>query len=109
MAFDCPTLTSALAAFSSAHLALQDGAFRDVALRHRGQVLAGLRDALTEGTLSTEMSLATSLVLCSMESISDPSGTWSDHLSGAAAILRPRGAVAVPTADSDGGLIEEDA
>lgn len=96
MAFECPALTFALAAFSSTHLALRNDAFRDISLRHRGQVLAELKHAVAQGSISEEMCLATTMVLCSMESISDATDSWTHHLAGAAATLLPRGEREIP-------------
>lgn len=89
MAFECPTLMYALAASSSAHIALRDKKFENMALRHRGLTLSTLGTAMDRGTLSGEMCLADAMVMCSMESISDATKTWINHLSGAAAALLP--------------------
>ncbi|KAF4806900.1 Zinc cluster transcription factor CZF1 [Colletotrichum siamense] len=87
MAFECPSLMYALAASSSAHLALQDDIFQVRALQHRGNAMAELKSSITKGSLTREMRLATTLVLCSMESISSGIDDWIHHLSGAAACL----------------------
>lgn len=91
MAFDCPTLLDAMAAWSSAHLALRDSSFHDASLQHRGRVLANLSAALQDGSLSGEMCLAVAMSMCSMETISEAtSGSWAHHLSGAAAALQSK-------------------
>ncbi|KAK2038930.1 hypothetical protein LZ31DRAFT_559242 [Colletotrichum somersetense] len=87
MAFESPALMYALAASSSAHLALQDDDFRVAALQHSGLALAELKASMSRGTLTREMRLAATLVLCSMESISCGTDNWVHHLSGAAACL----------------------
>ncbi|KFG85443.1 C6 transcription factor OefC [Metarhizium anisopliae] len=90
MAFDCPTLLDAMAAWASSHLALREPSFRDTSLLHRGRVLANLGAALRDGSLSGEMCLAVAMAMCSMETISDAtSSSWAHHLSGAAAALQP--------------------
>ncbi|KAL6884264.1 fungal-specific transcription factor domain-containing protein [Trichoderma longibrachiatum] len=92
MAFDCPALLDAMAAWSSAHLALRDPSFHGTSLQYRGRVLANLSAALQEGSLSGEMCLAVAMAMCSMETISDAtSSSWSHHLSGAAAVLQSKG------------------
>ncbi|KAL7928175.1 fungal-specific transcription factor domain-containing protein [Trichoderma chlorosporum] len=91
MAFDCPALLDAMAAWSSAHLALRDPSFHDTSLQYRGRVLASLGDALQENSLSGEMCLAVAMAMCSMETISDAtSSSWAHHLSGAAAALQSK-------------------
>ncbi|KAK1993814.1 alkaline phosphatase-like protein [Colletotrichum falcatum] len=91
MAFESPALMYALAASSSAHLALQDEDFKVAALQHSGLALAELKASMSRGTLTREMRLAATLVLCSMESISCGTGNWDRHLSGAAACLEDKG------------------
>ncbi|KAL7941451.1 fungal-specific transcription factor domain-containing protein [Trichoderma barbatum] len=91
MAFDCPALLDAMAAWSSAHLALRDPSFHDTSLQYRGRVLANLSTALQDDSLSGEMCLAVAMAMCSMETISDAtSSSWAHHLSGAAAALRSK-------------------
>ncbi|KAK1988633.1 fungal-specific transcription factor domain-containing protein [Colletotrichum cereale] len=87
MAFESPALMYALAASSSAHLALQDEDFQVTALRHSGLALAELKSSMSKGTLTREMRLAATLVLCSMEFISCGTDNCVHHLSGAAACL----------------------
>ncbi|KAF7551881.1 hypothetical protein G7Z17_g4722 [Cylindrodendrum hubeiense] len=87
MAFECPSLMYALSAWSSVHLALGDERFQQVSLKHRGLALSQLKTLIREQSLSTEMSLAVTMVLCSMESIADGTGSWYHHLAGAAAVL----------------------
>ncbi|EFQ30777.1 uncharacterized protein GLRG_05921 [Colletotrichum graminicola M1.001] len=87
MAFESPALMYALAASSSAHLALRDEDFQVAALQHNGLALAELKASMSRGTLTREMRLAATLVLCSMESISCGTDNWVHHLSGAAACL----------------------
>lgn len=77
----------ALAASASSHLALRSREFKDVALQHRGLALNKLNTAMRDAELSPEMCLAVTMVLCSMESISDATDTWYHHLAGAAAAL----------------------
>ncbi|KAM0327057.1 hypothetical protein ACHAQA_006180 [Verticillium albo-atrum] len=96
MAFECQALTYALAAFSSTHLALRNDAFGDISLRHRGQVLSELKNAMSRGSMSEEMCLATTMVLCSMESISHAADSWIHHLAGAAATLLPSAEGEIP-------------
>ncbi|EHK21816.1 uncharacterized protein TRIVIDRAFT_127080, partial [Trichoderma virens Gv29-8] len=92
MAFDCPALLDAMAAWSSAHLALRNPSFHDTSLQYRGRVLANLSAALQDGSLSGEMCLAVAMAMCSMETISDAtSSSWAHHLSGAAAALQSQG------------------
>ncbi|KAK1853065.1 C6 transcription factor [Colletotrichum chrysophilum] len=88
MAFECQPLMYALAASASSHLALRSSEFKDVALRHRGLALSKLNTAMRDSELSPEMCLAVTMVLCSMESISDATDTWYHHLAGAAAALK---------------------
>lgn len=89
MAFDCATLLDAMAAWSSAHLALRDPSFHNVSLQHRGRVLSNLGAALDSNNLSGEMCLAITMAMCSMETISDATTSgWAHHLFGAAAVLQ---------------------
>ncbi|UKZ84247.1 uncharacterized protein TrAFT101_000161 [Trichoderma asperellum] len=89
MAFDCATLLDAMAAWSSAHLALRDPSFNNVSLQHRGRVLSNLSAALNGNNLSGEMCLAITMAMCSMETISDATTSgWAHHLFGAAAVLQ---------------------
>ncbi|KAM0447616.1 hypothetical protein ACHAPV_009139 [Trichoderma viride] len=89
MAFDCGTLLDAMAAWSSAHLALRDPSFHNVSLQHRGRVLSNLGAALNGNNLSGEMCLAITMAMCSMETISDATTSgWAHHLLGAAAVLQ---------------------
>lgn len=91
MAFDCPTLLDAMAAWSSAHLALRYPSYHDTALQHRGRVLSGLGASLKDGSLSGEMCLAVAMAMCSMDTISvATSSSWSQHLAGAAAALQSK-------------------
>lgn len=87
MAFECQPLMYALAASASSHLALRSHEFKDVALQHRGLALGKLNTVMRDSELSPEMTLAVTMVLCSMESISDATDTWYHHLAGAAAAL----------------------
>ncbi|KAF6836756.1 hypothetical protein CPLU01_03550 [Colletotrichum plurivorum] len=67
--------------------ALRSKEFEEVALQHRGIALAQLKASMAVSELSPEMCLAVTMVLCSMESISDPTDAWYYHLAGAAATL----------------------
>ncbi|CAH0047205.1 unnamed protein product [Clonostachys solani] len=87
MAFESPALMKALAAWSSSHLSLRDQAFTDVALQHRGSALRNFKAAMEDGDLSTEMALAATLIFCSLDVISDGTGSWYHHLRGGAALL----------------------
>ncbi|CCT71325.1 uncharacterized protein FFUJ_08614 [Fusarium fujikuroi IMI 58289] len=51
--------------------ALRDEKFRADSLRHRGHALAQLQKSMKQSELSTEVCLAVTMVLCSMESISE--------------------------------------
>ncbi|KAM0248998.1 hypothetical protein ACHAQJ_009247 [Trichoderma viride] len=94
MAFDCPILLDAMAAWSSAHLALRDPNFHNTSLQHRGRVLANLSTALHDSSLSGEMCLAVTMAMCSMETISDATTSgWAHHLSGAAAVLQSESSI----------------
>lgn len=101
MAFECQPLMYALAASASSHLALRSHEFKDVALQHRGLALSRLNTAMRDAELSPEMCLAVTMVLCSMEAISDATDTWYHHLSGAAASLdsKPRRDSSYPVAE----------
>lgn len=88
MAFECPTLMYALAASSSAHLALHNEDFRVTALQHSGVALTELKKSMSRNDLGPEMRLAVTLVLCSMDSISCGTDNWIHHLAGAAATLQ---------------------
>ncbi|KAF5641184.1 transcriptional activator UGA3 [Fusarium tjaetaba] len=77
----------AVSAWASSHLALRDEKFRADSLRHRGHALAQLQKSMEQSELSTEMCLAVTMVLCSMESISEATDAWYPHLKGAAAAL----------------------
>lgn len=91
MAFDCPPLLDAMAAWSSAHLALQYPSLQDTALQHRGRALSNLTASLKTGTLTSEMCLAVAMAMCSMDTISvATSSSWSHHLAGAAAALQSK-------------------
>ncbi|KAH7127373.1 pyridoxal phosphate-dependent transferase [Dactylonectria macrodidyma] len=90
MAFECPTLTYAVSAWASSHLALRDNAFKSLALQHRGHTIARFQESMQQGDLSTEMCLAVTMVLCSMECISEATDCWYPHLAGAAAALTKR-------------------
>ncbi|KAK2765851.1 hypothetical protein CKAH01_15531 [Colletotrichum kahawae] len=68
--------------------ALRSHEFKDIALQHRGLALSKLNKAMKDSELSPEMCLAVTMVLCSMESISDATDTWYHHLAGAAAALK---------------------
>ncbi|KAJ3521425.1 hypothetical protein NM208_g13293 [Fusarium decemcellulare] len=87
MAFECPTLMYAVSAWASSHLALRDDKFKPLSLRHRGHALARLQESVQQSELSTEMCLAVTMVLCSMESIAEATDGWYPHLTGAAAAL----------------------
>lgn len=87
MAFECPALMYAISAWASSHLALRDEKFRADSLRHRGHALAQLQKSMKQSGLSTEMCLAVTMVLCSIESISEATDAWYPHLKGAAAAL----------------------
>ncbi|KAF5714265.1 transcriptional activator UGA3 [Fusarium globosum] len=87
MAFECPALMYAISAWASSHLALRDEKFRAGSLRHRGHALARLQKSMKQSELSTGMCLAVTMVLCSMESISEATDAWYPHLKGAAAAL----------------------
>lgn len=89
MAFDCPTLLDAMAAWSSAHLAIRNPGFHDISLQHRGRVLANLGASLKDNQLSGEMCLAVAMALCSMETISEATNSsWAHHLAGAGAAIQ---------------------
>ncbi|KAF5970959.1 transcriptional activator UGA3 [Fusarium coicis] len=77
----------AVSAWASSHLALRDDKFRADSLRHRGHALAQLQKSMEQSELSTDMCLAVTMVLCSMESISQAPNAWYPHLTGAAAAL----------------------
>lgn len=87
MAFECPTLMYAVSAWASSHLALRDDSFKDLSLRHRGYALARLQESMQKSELSTEMCLAVTMVLCSMECISEATDSWYPHLAGAGGAL----------------------
>lgn len=87
MAFECPTLMYAVSAWASSHLALRDDGFKDLSLRHRGYALARLQESIQKSELSTEMCLAVTMVLCSMECISEATDSWYPHLAGAGGAL----------------------
>ncbi|CAG9982591.1 unnamed protein product [Clonostachys byssicola] len=87
MSFESPALMKALAAWSSSHLALRNQAFTDVALQHRGSALRNFKVAMEDEDLSTEVALAATLVFCSLDVISDGTGSWYHHLRGGAALL----------------------
>ncbi|RMJ15886.1 hypothetical protein CDV36_004458 [Fusarium kuroshium] len=76
-----------VSAWASSHLALRDDKFKPLSLRHRGYALARLQESVQQSRLSTEMCLAVTMVLCSMESISEATDSWYPHLAGAAAAL----------------------
>ncbi|KAL6364412.1 hypothetical protein LRP88_01813 [Fusarium phalaenopsidis] len=76
-----------VSAWASSHLALRDDKFKPLSLRHRGYALARLQESVQQSQLSTEMCLAVTMVLCSMESISEATDSWYPHLTGAAAAL----------------------
>ncbi|KAK7420359.1 hypothetical protein QQX98_002782 [Neonectria punicea] len=90
MGFECPTLMYAVSAWASSHLALRDGNSKDVSLRRPGYALARLQESMQQSELSTEMLVAVTMVLCSMECISEATGSWYPHLAGAAAALSRR-------------------
>ncbi|KAM5344374.1 hypothetical protein ACJ41O_012911 [Fusarium nematophilum] len=87
MAFECPALMYAVSAWASSHLSLRDENFKDLSLRHRGYALSRLQESMQQSELSTEMCLAITMVLCSMESIAEATDSWYPHLAGAAAAL----------------------
>ena len=87
MAFECSTLMKALVAWAATHLALRDKSFQDISLRHRGSALTNSNLSMEENEISSEMCLAVAMVFCSMESISDRTGSWYHHLTGGAAAL----------------------
>ena len=88
MAFECPVIIYTLAAFSSAHLALRDEQFQVVSLRHRGLALQELKRSVDSKMLSKEAFLAVTMIMCSMDSISEATDSWIHHLSAASSMLR---------------------
>ncbi|KAH7131677.1 pyridoxal phosphate-dependent transferase [Dactylonectria estremocensis] len=72
-------------------------AFESLALQHRGYTIARFQESMRQGDLSTEMCLAVTMVLCSMECISEATDCWYPHLAGAAAALtKPPGSLHDP-------------
>lgn len=78
----------AIAAWSAAHLAIRDTSFQDLALRHRGSAISNFKVDMQDENISPEMCLAITMVLCSMETISEGTGAWYAHLKGGVAALR---------------------
>lgn len=87
MAFECPALMKALVAWSSTHLALRDPSFNEIALRHRGAAFSAWKASMNEENISKEMTLAVTMVFCSMESIFGDTDAWYYHLVGGAAAI----------------------
>ncbi|KAJ5358448.1 transcriptional regulator family: Fungal Specific TF [Penicillium cataractarum] len=88
MAMHSPSLLTSLIAWSSSHLSLRDPSFEQVAIRNRCAALHDLREALDSKNTNMEITLAMSLVLCSLESIMADNGhAWYLHLVGAARII----------------------
>lgn len=88
LAMHNPSLLTSLIAWSSSHLSLRDPSFQQVAIRNRCTALRDLRNALDCEPTNTEITLAMSLVLCSLESIMADNGhAWYLHLEGAARII----------------------
>ena len=82
-----------LVAWASSHLATRDASLEHTALEHRGSALNALKASIDQNELSSEMCLAIAMVFCSMDSISDMSGSWYHHLLGGAAALGQSGGV----------------
>lgn len=79
---------TSLIAWSSSHLSLRDTAFQQVAIQNRCAALRELRSPLDSDQANMEVTLAISLVLCSLESImADDGEAWYLHLVGAAGII----------------------
>ncbi|KAJ5511064.1 transcriptional regulator family: Fungal Specific TF [Penicillium expansum] len=88
MAMYSPPLLTSLIAWSSSHLSLRDTSFLQVATQNRCVALRDLRNALESDSINVEITLAMSLVLCSLESImADNRSAWYLHLVGAAGII----------------------
>ena len=93
MATESSTFLDAIIAWSSSHLALQDGSYELVALQHRCSAFKSLYSTMASKDHSPELILASCLVLCSMESILGGTSKWYDHLVGASEIIRSASAV----------------
>lgn len=91
MAFECSALMKSLVAWASSHLATRDATLQHTALEHRGSALKALKASIDDSELSSEMCLAIAMVFCSMDSISDTTGSWYQHLLGGAAALGQSG------------------
>ncbi|CAI7629654.1 unnamed protein product [Penicillium glandicola] len=88
MAMYSPPLLTCLVAWSSSHLSLRDTSFLQVATQNRCGALRDLRNALDSDSINVEITLAMSLVLCSLESImADNGNAWYLHLVGAAGVI----------------------
>ncbi|KAJ0110300.1 hypothetical protein J7T55_000733 [Diaporthe amygdali] len=100
MAFESSTLMYTLTAWASTHLSQIEPRFRDIALQHRGTALRCLKADLDEMSISHEMWLAVTMASCSMESISDGTQNWYEHLVGGAIALGvPIGSNTPPSKD----------
>lgn len=88
----------AIAAWSAAHLAIRDPSFQTLALRHRGSAISNFKVDMQDVSISPEMCLAITMVLCSMETISEGTGAWYAHLKGGVAALR--GLIQGPDSDA---------
>ena len=100
LAMYSPPLLTSLVAWSSSHLALRDASFLQVATQNRCLALRDLRNALDSDSVDVEVTLAMSLVLCSLESImADNGNAWYLHLVGAAGVIASK----LDTPESLGG------
>ncbi|KAJ5731597.1 transcriptional regulator family: Fungal Specific TF [Penicillium malachiteum] len=91
MAMHSPPLLTSLIAWSSSHLSLRDTSFQQVAMQNRCAALRDLRSAINSDPANMEITLAMSLVLCSLESIMADNGhAWYLHLVGAAEIINSK-------------------
>ena len=88
MAMESVPLLNTIIAWSTSHLALYREDLAVQALEDRSSALISFASSFTSSTMPQEIALAACLILVSMESILGDTASWSDHLSGAASIIR---------------------
>lgn len=87
MAMESPVFLEVIIAWSVSHLALVVDKFEGFAIQSRCKALRSLSTSFSTTEAPAEIQLASSLALCSMESILGEGGQWYDHLLGASHII----------------------
>jgi transcriptional activator protein UGA3 len=88
LAMESPLFLEAILAWSTAHLAVYNDMYRDVALTSRNLSLSSLATAIQLPDRQPEMELGSCLVQCAIDSITGDTRQWYTHLVGAHAVIR---------------------